>query len=76
MLAKASKSIASTMYSKSVPSFTSTITVPQPFILVVIAYECTKTIRDGVVTSCAKTYMQHLKENNGKCKRGFMKSLR
>ena len=37
--------------------------------------ECTKTIRDGVVTSCAKTYMQHLKENNGKCKRGFMKSL-
>ena len=36
---------------------------------------CAKAIRDGVLSACAKSYLQHLEENGGKCKRGFVKSL-
>ena len=36
---------------------------------------CAKAICDGVLSACAKSYLQHPEENCGKCKRGFIKSL-
>lgn len=35
----------------------------------------TKTLRDSLVATCAKTYSKHVDANGGKCARGFVDDL-